>query len=107
MAHEVAIVTEAELRRVVPLDIAAVAAVENAFARLASGEVIMPPIPSMNIPAANGEVGAVISGAAPGRRSADDVNISDHTGAGAQDAAIATHARALRRAAGIGSVIET
>ncbi len=37
------------------------------------------------------ELGAVVTGAHPGRRSADDVTIADLTGTGAQDTAIATH----------------
>lgn len=56
MAHEVLIVTEAELRAAVPLDLAAIDVVERAFAALASGQVIMPPILSMEIAAAHGEV---------------------------------------------------
>lgn len=56
MPHEVTILTETELRRAVHLDLAAVDTVEKAFAALASGEVIMPPILSMAIPQANGEV---------------------------------------------------
>lgn len=56
MAHDVTVLTEAELRRVVNLDLAAIDVVEKAFAALASGEVVMPPILSMAIPAANGEV---------------------------------------------------
>jgi ornithine cyclodeaminase len=50
------ILTEAELRRAVPLDRAAVEVVEQAFAALAGGKVVMPPILSMEIPEANGEV---------------------------------------------------
>jgi len=53
---EIAILTEAELRRVVTLDAHAVDVVERAFTALAGGGVIMPPILSMDIPAANGEV---------------------------------------------------
>jgi ornithine cyclodeaminase len=56
MAHDVTVLTETELRRVVHLDLAAVEVVEKAFAALASGTVVMPPILSMAIPAANGEV---------------------------------------------------
>jgi len=56
MAHDIAIVTEAQLREVVKLDLAAVDIVEQAFAALGSGKVVMPPILSMAIPAANGEV---------------------------------------------------
>ncbi|QDZ02657.1 cyclodeaminase [Nitratireductor mangrovi] len=56
MADDITILTEAELRRAVRLDLEAVAVVEQAFAALASGKVVMPPILSMAIPAANGEV---------------------------------------------------
>ncbi len=52
----VSILTEAELRRCVTLDLEAVAIVEPAFAALAGGEVIMPPILSMAIPERHGEV---------------------------------------------------
>ena len=50
------ILTEAELRRSVPLDLAAVDCVEDAFRALAGGRVVMPPILSMPIAEANGEV---------------------------------------------------
>lgn len=56
MAHEVTILTETELRALVRLDLAAVEVVERALAALASGRVVMPPILSMNIAEANGEV---------------------------------------------------
>lgn len=56
MANEITIVTEAELRKAIPLDLAAVGVVENAFQALASGKVVMPPILSMDIPDAHGEV---------------------------------------------------
>ncbi len=56
MPHDIRIVTEAELRRALPLDLEAVEVVERAFAALAGGEVVMPPILSMAIAAANGEV---------------------------------------------------
>jgi ornithine cyclodeaminase len=56
MAHDIRIVTEAELRRVVGLDLTAVDVVERAFAALASGRVVMPPILSMELAEANGEV---------------------------------------------------
>jgi ornithine cyclodeaminase len=48
------------------------------------------------------ELGQVIAGQAPGRRSADDVTICDLTGTGAQDTAIAlmAHARALQSGRG-------
>ena len=50
------ILTEADLRRLVPLDLAAVAAVENGFKALAGGAVVMPPVMSMEIAEFNGEV---------------------------------------------------
>lgn len=53
---EVRIVTEAELRAAVPLDIEAVDIVEQAFAALARGGVVMPPILSMAIAEKHGEV---------------------------------------------------
>ena len=56
MAHDIIVVTEAELRQAVKLDMSAIGTVERAFAALATGEVIMPPILSMAIPDANGEV---------------------------------------------------
>ena len=56
MAHDIIVVTEAELRQAVKLDMSAIETVERAFAALATGEVIMPPILSMAIPDANGEV---------------------------------------------------
>ncbi len=56
MPHEVLVVTEADLRKTVSLDLTAVAVVERGFAALAGGEVVMPPILSMALPAAHGEV---------------------------------------------------
>jgi ectoine utilization protein EutC len=56
MAHDIRIVTEAELRRVVGLDLDTVDVIERAFAALASGKVVMPPILSMDLHEANGEV---------------------------------------------------
>jgi len=53
---DVRILTEAELRKCVKLDLAAVAMVENAFRMLATAKVIMPPILSMEIPEEHGEV---------------------------------------------------
>ncbi len=53
---DITILTEAELRGCVALDREAVAVVEQAFAALAGGDVVMPPILSMAIAAANGEV---------------------------------------------------
>lgn len=56
MAHDVLILTEAEIRGLVGLDLAAVDVVERAFAALATGDVVMPPILSMELPAVHGEV---------------------------------------------------
>ena len=56
MAHDIFILTEGELRNAVRLDIAAIDVVEQAFAALGNGNVVMPPILSMAIPEANGEV---------------------------------------------------
>lgn len=56
MPHDIQIVTEAELREVLHLDLTAIDVVERAFAALATGEVIMPPIMSMDLHETNGEV---------------------------------------------------
>lgn len=56
MANDIRIMTETELREVVALDLETVDVIEAAFAALAGGEVVMPPILSMDLPAANGEV---------------------------------------------------
>ena len=56
MTHEIRIVTEAELKKAVGLDLTAVEVVERAFVALASGQVVMPPILSMELQEANGEV---------------------------------------------------
>ncbi len=56
MPHDIRILTEAELRAAVGLDLSTVDVVERAFAALAGGEVVMPPVLSMDLPAANGEV---------------------------------------------------
>jgi ornithine cyclodeaminase len=53
---ELAILTEAELRRLVPLDLSAIATVEDAFRALATQKVVMPPILRLDIAEANGEV---------------------------------------------------
>ncbi len=50
------ILTEAELRRIVQLDMDAVKCIESAFATLADGQVVMPPILSMAIEPFKGEV---------------------------------------------------
>lgn len=56
MANDIFILTESELRKAVRLDMEAIDVVEQAFAALGTGKVIMPPILSMAIPEANGEV---------------------------------------------------
>ena len=56
MAHDIRIVTEAELRELVRLDLDLVDVIEAAFAALAAGGVVMPPILSMALHEANGEV---------------------------------------------------
>jgi ornithine cyclodeaminase len=53
---DIKILTEADLRRLVTLDLEAVDCIEQAFAALAAGEVVMPPILSMAIAPFNGEV---------------------------------------------------
>lgn len=50
------VLTEAELRRVVRLDLSAIACVEEAFAALATKPVAMPPILRLDIPEYRGEV---------------------------------------------------
>jgi len=50
------LLSEADLRRAVPLDLAAVDCIEDAFRRLAAGGVVLPPILSMEIHDFNGEV---------------------------------------------------
>lgn len=52
----ITILTEADLRKVVPLDRDAVACVENAFRALATRQVAMPPILRLDIPQHRGEV---------------------------------------------------
>lgn len=56
MAHDIRILTESELRAAVTLDLSTVDVIEAAFAALARGNVVMPPILSMELAAANGEV---------------------------------------------------
>jgi ornithine cyclodeaminase len=53
---EITLLTEAELRRLVPLDQAAIACVEDAFRALATKPVVMPAILRLDIREANGEV---------------------------------------------------
>jgi len=56
MPHDVLLVTEPDLRRAVPLDLAAIDVTSRAFAALHAGGVVMPPVLSMALPAVNGEV---------------------------------------------------
>lgn len=56
MSHEIQIVTEAELRATIRLDVDMVDVIERAFAALAGGDVVMPPILSMDLPQVNAEV---------------------------------------------------
>lgn len=56
MARDIRIVTEAELRGAVGLDLATVDVIESAFTALAGGGVVMPPILSMELAEMNGEV---------------------------------------------------
>ncbi|WP_394689576.1 ectoine utilization protein EutC [Hoeflea sp.] len=53
---DIKILTEADLRGLVQLDLEAVDCIEQAFAALAGGDVVMPPILSMAIAPFNGEV---------------------------------------------------
>jgi ectoine utilization protein EutC len=52
----ITILTEAELRRIVPLDLEAVACIEQAFVALATEAVVMPPVLRLDLPEHNGEV---------------------------------------------------
>ncbi|WP_112323041.1 ectoine utilization protein EutC [Oceanibium sediminis] len=53
---DIRILVESELRKAVPLDLDAIACVEDGFRALAGGNVVMPPILSMAIKDFNGEV---------------------------------------------------
>ncbi|MES0884570.1 ectoine utilization protein EutC [Roseibium sp. SCP14] len=53
---DINILTEADLRAAVPLDLDAIDCVEQGFAALAGGEVVMPPILSLEVAKYNGEV---------------------------------------------------
>ena len=53
---KISILTESDLRDLVPLDAAAVDCVENAFLALATKPVVMPPILHLEIAESNGEV---------------------------------------------------
>ncbi|GAW35366.1 L-lysine cyclodeaminase [Roseovarius sp. A-2] len=56
MAHDIRIVTEAELRTAVTLDRDTVKVIEQAFGALSDGGVVMPPVMSMDLAEAHGEV---------------------------------------------------
>ncbi len=56
MAHDIRIVTEAELRGAVGLDPDTFRVIERAFGALSDGGVVMPPVMSMELAAAHGEV---------------------------------------------------
>lgn len=56
MPRDIHILTEADLRKFVAVDETAIDVVARAFATLAGGKVIMPPILSMDIPSEHGEV---------------------------------------------------
>lgn len=56
MSNPILILTEADLRPLMPLDLAAVDCVEQAFRALATEPVAMPPILRLDIPAHRGEV---------------------------------------------------
>lgn len=58
MSHEIAIITEAELRDCVALDRNMIDVIESGFRALAEKEVQMPPIVHMEIPDYNGELDA-------------------------------------------------
>jgi ornithine cyclodeaminase len=53
------------------------------------------------------ELGQIIAGKIPGRRSASDITIADLTGTGVQDTAIATLARDRAKAGGAGTIFES
>lgn len=53
---EMRILTESDLRQIIPLDLESVACVEDAFRALASSGVSMPPILRLDIPTERGEV---------------------------------------------------
>ena len=53
------------------------------------------------------ELGEIVAGLKPGRRSDGDITLADLTGTGVQDTAIATLARRLAAQKGLGTVIES
>ncbi len=96
---KVTILTERELRRCVGIDETALSVVSDAELHHAiEAGAVAEDHPEI-------ELGEVISGAKAGRGSAEAVTLCELTGTGVQDTAIALHA--YRKAAGLGSVIET
>ena len=59
---------------------------------------VTPPAPDADVP----ELGEVITGTKAGRSGSSDITVADLTGTGVQDTAIATFARRLCAAAGVG-----
>jgi ornithine cyclodeaminase len=53
------------------------------------------------------ELGEIVAGLVPGRRSADDITVADLTGTGVQDTAIATLARDRAKTANAGAAFES
>ena len=56
MRDAITILTESDLRKLVPLDLEAIACVEDAFRALATAPVVMPPVLRLDIPEQKGEV---------------------------------------------------
>jgi len=56
MPHDIRIVTEPELRKVIDLDLDVIDCIEHAFRQLDGGAVVMPPVLSMAMPDAHAEV---------------------------------------------------
>ncbi|WP_428674432.1 cyclodeaminase [Roseibium sp.] len=56
MPHEIKLVTEADLRKAIDLDLEVIDCIETAFAKLATEKVVMPPVLSMALPDENAEV---------------------------------------------------
>ncbi|HSK39573.1 MAG TPA: ornithine cyclodeaminase family protein, partial [Arenibaculum sp.] len=52
------------------------------------------------------ELGEIVAGRIPGRRSDEEITVCDLTGTGAQDTAIAMHAMRLATARSLGTVIK-
>jgi ornithine cyclodeaminase len=53
------------------------------------------------------ELGEIVAGLKPGRRSDDEITVCDLTGTGVQDTAVATHAWRIAVARGLGQTIES